>query len=316
MQRDIAAKQPPVTPGVIDSIADGLTLALARPLLLLVPMLLDLYYWAGWRVTVEALTSPIRRWLLDLDTTESADLAGRLETAGRSDIMSLLSVLVPSLLSGVDRDAIYSLGSRRVFVPDAWWLDVLLLGAIALGATLLMMIYSVPLADAALDRSRKLGAVLRAIGWAWIRFVGLLAVAAGILLLLLGPVLVASVVLLVVGVDASPLIGLAMLAIGLFAYLILVMAWDAIVVSEVGPLKAIYNGYAVVRAHFWPAVGLVGAWLLIVVGLGEVWLEIAGSAPGLLIGVIANAFFASGLAMASMLFYASRIRTLKPERTR
>ncbi|MCC6793346.1 MAG: hypothetical protein IT336_16805, partial [Thermomicrobiales bacterium] len=87
-------------------------------------------------------------------------------------------------------------------------------------------------------------------------------------------------------------------------------------VSEVGPIKAIYNGYAVVRAYFWPTVGLVGAWLLIVVGLGEVWLEIADSPPGLLIGVIANAFFASGLAMASMLFYAHRINTLKPERTR
>jgi hypothetical protein len=316
MQRDIAAKQPPVTPGVIDSIADGLSLALARPLLLLLPMLLDLYYWAGWRVSVEALTSPIRRWLLDVDTSESADLAGRLETAGRSDIMSLLSLLVPSLLSGVKRDEFYTFRSRPLFVPDAWWLDVLLLGAVGIGATLLMMIYSVPLADAALDRSRKLSAVLLAIGWAWIRFVGLLAVATGVLLLLLGPVLVASAVLLFVGVDASPLIGLAMLAVGLFAYLILVMAWDAIVVSEVGPLTAIYNSYAVVRAHFWPTVGLVGAWLLIVVGLGEVWLKIAGTAPGLLIGVIANAFFASGLAMASMLFYAGRIQALKPERTR
>jgi hypothetical protein len=41
-------------------------------------------------------------------------------------------------------------------------------------------------------------------------------------------------------------------------------------------------------------------------------LKIADSAPGLLIAVIANAFFAGGLAMAGMMFYEGRIRTLAP----
>jgi hypothetical protein len=158
--------------------------------------------------------------------------------------------------------------------------------------------------------------MLRSIAWAWLRFAGLIAVASGVLLLLLGPVLVVATILIVIGVNPGPLLGLASLSVGIFAYLILVMAWDAIVVSEVGPIRAIYNGYAVVRANFWPTVGLVGAWLLIVIGLGQVWLEMAGTAPGLLIGVIANAFFASGLAMASMLFYAHRMHTLKPAQAR
>lgn len=316
MQRDVTAKQPPAPPGVIDFIADGLSLALARPLLLLIPMLLDLYYWVGWRVSISSLTGPIQRWLLDMDTTESADMANRLETVGRSDIMSILSLFVPSLLGGVGRDGIYNLGARPSFAPGAWWFDLLLIAAVFLGATLLMMVYSMPLADAALERSRSFGALARSVVHAWMRFVGLLVVAGGVLLLLLGPVLVAAAVLLIVGVNAQPLIALASLVFGIFAYLILVMAWDAIAVDEIGPLNAIRNGYRIVRAQFWPTVGLVGAWLLIVVGLSQVWLEIADSAPGLLIAVIANSFFASGLAMASMLFYAHRIQSLKPERTR
>lgn len=316
MQRDSTVKQAPASPGVIDHIADGLSLALARPLLLLIPMLLDLYYWAGWRVSISALTSPIQRWLLDMDSSESADLAGRLDTVGRSDIMSILSLFVPSLLGGVARDEIYTLGARPSFVPDSWLFDLLLLAVAAIGATALMMIYTVPLADAALNRSRSVGGVIRAIGEAWLRFVGLLAVAIGAMLLLLGPVLVATAVLVFVGVNAQPLIALASLVVGIFAYLILVMAWDAIAVGEVGPLKAIRHGYAIVRAHFWSTIGLVGAWLLIVVGLSQIWLRIGDTAPGLLIGVVANAFFASGLAIASMLFYAHRIQTLAPERTR
>lgn len=315
MQRDVAAKRPPAKPGVIDAIADGLSIALVRPWLLIVPVLLDLYYWVGWRLSVRALTDPIQRWLIDVDSSESAELASRVETAGRSDLLALLSLFAPSLLSGVERSTYYTIRSRPELVPDAWLLDVLLIGAVLGGAMLLMMIYSVPLADAALDRSRSVRALVQAIGWASLRFAGLLAIATGVLLLLLGPVLVATAVLLIVGINASPLIALASMIIGIFAFLILVMAWDAIVVSEVGPLKAVQHGYAIVRAYFWPTIGLVGAWLLMVIGLAEVWLEIADSAPGLLIAVVANAFFASGLAMASMLFYSQRIQTLTPGRT-
>jgi hypothetical protein len=316
MQRGIAANQPQIGPGVIDSIADGLSLALARPLLLLVPMLLDLYYWLGWRFSIEALTSPMRTWVLEQDQSNNAEIASRLESAGRSDITRILSFLVPSLLGRAGREGVYFMRERPSVVPQQWWIDTLLLVAFVLGATLLLIIYSVPLADAAVDRSRSISAVVRAMGRAWLRSLGLHALALGIALLLLGPITIGWAALLLVGVDASPLIGLASLAIGLFGFLVWSFAVNAIVVSDVGPLKAIYYGFAVVRTYFWPTVGLVSASMLITVGLGEVWREIAGTPPALLIGVIANAFFASGIAMAGMVFYESRITSLKPVLTR
>jgi hypothetical protein len=317
VQRDIAAKQPPAGTGVIDVIADGLSLALARPLLLLVPMLLDLYYWLGWRISVQALTTPIRRWVLDQDASNGVELASQLQQAGRSDASWLFSLLVPSLLSNINRSDVYTVGSRPDLTPGQWWIDILFLIAALLGSALLLMIYAVPLADAALNRSRPLSAVVKAIGTAWLRFLGLVVVSMGIVALLFGPLAVGWVALRIVGVNATPLFSFAAVVLGLVAFLVLwVFAPDAIVVSEIGPLKAIHYSFTVVRAYFWQTIWFTAASLLITVGLGEIWRQIAGTAPGLLIGVIANAFFATGLAMASMLFYASRIQSLKPELTR
>jgi hypothetical protein len=299
-------------PGVIDSIADGLTLALARPLLLFLPMALDLYFWAGWQVWLHALTSPVRDWVLTRDQAESADIASSLESLGRSDATQLVALFTPSLLAGSNRSDIYSLSERSVVAPDKGAVALLALLGFALLATLVVMIYSVPLADAAVKRNRSLSATMTAICRGWIRSLGLHMVMIGIGLILIGPVIVGAAALLIVGVDIQVLVGFAIAAIGLGGFLVWWFAMKAIVVSEAGPLRALYYGFAVVRRYFWQCLGFTAAWLIITFGLGEIWLNIADTAPGLLIAVIANAFFAGGMAMAGMLFYEGRIRALAP----
>ena len=316
MQRGLAAKEPDRLSGVIDLIADGLSLAISRPFLITLPVLLDLYYWLGWRVSIQSLTSPLRTWVEREEPNDGADLATRLESLGETDVTEILSLFVPSLLSGASRSSVYSFANRPEFAPAHWGLAVTMLLGLALGATMLLVVYAVPLADAALNRSRPLRATLTAIGRAWLRSLGLHALAIGVALLLTGPMLIGSAALLLVGVDALPLAGFATLVIAVAGFLVWWFAVKAIVVSEVGPLRAVYYGFAVVRSYFWQTVGYTAAWLLITVGLGRLWREIADTAPGLLAGVVANALFAGGLAMAGMLFYETRIRSLRPVLTR
>jgi hypothetical protein len=315
MQRDVATKDQKdqnETPGVIDTIAEGLSLALVRPLLFLLPMLLDLYFWIGPKVTLTALTEPISTWIRDSDASSSVDVADQLDRLGRSDATWLLATFVPSLLSEAPRSDVYELRARSLLNSGSWWLDVPLLIALVLAAGLVLMMYLVPIADAAIARRRSPGQIVSAVGIAWMRFMGLLVLLLAIAMLLLGPLAIASAILLVLGMNITPLLTLVAALMVMFGYLILWFAPDAIVVSQVGPVTAIKYSYAIIRGYFWQSVGLAAASLLITIGLGEIWQRLADQPPGLLLGVIANAFFATGLAVASMTFYANRIPKLIP----
>jgi hypothetical protein len=88
---------------------------------------------------------------------------------------------------------------------------------------------------------------------------------------------------------------------------------EAIFLSGVGPLRAVKQSVAVVRLSFWPTLGLIGLTTLVLFGLGQVW-ELASerlTEPwGLAVGVLGNAYIASGLIAASMRFYRERIEYL------
>ena len=312
MQRNLAAGSTDRQPGVIDSLADGLSLALARPWFLLVPMLLDLYYWLGWTVPVESLTSPVRDWVLRQNQAESADVAEGIASLGQADSTQLLALFTPSLLAGAPREDVYSLVERTRLAPGQWAIALVLVFGFMIGACLIHMLYTVPLADAAIDRIRTPRATAAAIVRAWLRSMGLHLAVVGIGALLLAPAMIASLAMVLVGIDPTPLLGIALVAFTAAGFLVWWFALKAIAVSDVGPIRAIRFAYAVVRGFLWQSVGFVVAWLLLAVGLGQLWLEIADTAPGLLIGVIANAYFAGGVAMAGMIFYQSRIQQLFP----
>jgi len=310
MQRNNAATPTEKHPRVIESLADGLSLALARPWLLIVPMLLDLYYWLGWKVSVASLASPIGDWILRQDQAESADVSQGITSLGRADSTQLVAALTPSLLVGAPGNDIYSFIERTRLTPDHWAIATLLLAGFMIGACLLHMVFVVPLADAAIDRIRTPRATASAIARAWWRSICLHLTVVGIGALLLGPAMIASLAMIVVGLDPTPLLGIAALGFSAAVFLVWWFALKAIAVNDVGPLRALKYGFMVVRNRLWSVIGFVAAWLLLSFGLGQLWLEIASSAPGLLVGVIANAFFAAGVTMAGMIFYRRSIESI------
>jgi len=312
MQRDVAASKKIEIPGVIETIAHGLSIALARPLLLILPMLIDLYYWVGPKILIESLTAPISTWVSESDASGSSDVIEQLDKIGRSDITWMLSLFVPSFLSEIPRSDLYEIQARAVLKPEMWWLDIPLLLLMVLGAGLLAMIFAVPISNAAVPRSRPPRNVVSAVGIAWLRFLALLVLLIGISCLILGPLAIVTAILLLIGLNVTPLLTLTLVLFIMFGFIVLWFAPDAIVVNEVGPVKAIKYSISMIRNYFWQSIGLASASLLITIGLGELWQLMADTPPGLLFGVIANAYFATGLAIASMSFFANRIQILVP----
>jgi hypothetical protein len=312
MQRPLATSQKPATPGIIDTIAAGLSVALAHPLLMAIPMLLDLYYWLGWRVSPTALTDRLQKLVVDADPADKQQIIDSLHDAGGWDLTYLIALFVPSMLGGLDRENLYELWSRPATAPESWWLACLVGIGIMLAAAAIFMIYSVPLADAAIGRARTVKQIARAMVAAWLRLLGLVALVIGLAVLIGGPVIVGMAIFLVMGINLAPLVGTFAVLFAFAAVIFLYFTVDAIVVLEVGPLRSIYYSFNVVRRNFLPTVGFIVAAILISTGLPEIWGLLVDSPPGLLLAVVAHAFFAGGMAMASMIFFNDRLRQWRP----
>jgi hypothetical protein len=96
---------------------------------------------------------------------------------------------------------------------------------------------------------------------------------------------------------------------GLFATIYLFFSVPAIFVSSAGPLQAIQRSVGTVRRHFWPSLALIMLTWLILAGMGRVWDLLASAVPapyGVLLGILGNAYVASGLIAAGMVFYLQR----------
>lgn len=316
MQSRRTADRVPAVPGIIDTIAAGMSAVVAHPFLLAVPALVDLYLWLGVRLSPAALTSALGRLVLQTNAQDKARLVDDLRTMGQtSDLTSTISVLVPSVVAGVDRSRVVSVWTRTTWGPGSWWLVCLLaLGLIVVGAAV-SMFYRVPLAYAVRGAHGSVGALARATLKAWLRFLALAAVVVALCLLIGGPALIVAGLFQLAGINILPLLTLFVLLPAAWAAIYLYFAIDAIVVSEVGPFRAIYLSFNVVRRNFWPTVGFAFVAFLISTGLSQIWVLFLRTTPGLLFAVLANAFVGTGLTLASMMFYFDRLRRWREPET-
>jgi hypothetical protein len=95
----------------------------------------------------------------------------------------------------------------------------------------------------------------------------------------------------------------------LFASVHLFFAVDAIFISNAGPLSAIQRSVGMVRRNLWPSVALILLTWLILAGMARVWDILATSLQspyGVVLGILGNAYIASGLIAAGMVFYSQR----------
>jgi hypothetical protein len=283
-----------------------------RPWVILIPILLDMFFLFGPRVSIapvvgQVVTLPFFMSALGADATaetirlaEEANLLGLLSAGGVS-----LPTIVPAL--GIARGSFVLLDSAA----SAMLLGV---GAI-LGGTLLGCIYRVLIAQQACEGELTVRRLPAESIVAWFRMVLLAVLFVAVCTLVVFPLAFIAAVVSLATSAATAIVTAIFATLYLAALLYLFFAPDAIIVSRVGPIQAIRQSAAVVQSGVWSALTLAILIMVVLVGMAQVWIALKSQPSwGLALGIVGNAYIASGLVAASMLFYRERMEILLARR--
>jgi hypothetical protein len=151
---------------------------------------------------------------------------------------------------------------------------------------------------------------------AWYRLVTLAVLLFVSMVIVVFPLAFVAAIASLVTATATAVLTAIVVTLALAVQLYLFFAPEAIFISRVGPIQAIRRSIAVVHASVWSALTLAILITVILVGMGQIWIALAGQASwGLALGIVGNAYIASGLVAASMLFYRERMEILLAQRS-
>jgi hypothetical protein len=337
-QSSRSAQAAPVA-GVVQTIADGLSMVIQRPQLMLLPLIVDLLLWLFVQTSIEPLVDGVARFLTTSGAADGAEAARTVRSLGdhvrTSDALGMfipsifsglpldslmhafVFLLVPDVAFGIDREAMYGAwedGLFGVWRPDS--------AAVVAGAGLLFLLvgslmlvtFRVPLARTVRGDTSPMRNAACEIAMAWVRFLGyllLLAAAGGAVLI---PILVASLVFIVLGFNLVFVLTMAIFIFGGMASVYTLFVLDAILLHRIGPVQAISMSMTVARNYFGQTARFAATSLLLATGALQVWSVIVENIPGIAIALVANAFLGTGLSLASMLFYSDRFLLMKASR--
>ena len=319
MQQPLAARRQAQPTGVIETLSAGYSAVNHHLWVLLLPILLDVFLWFGPHVSYSPLVGPAvthatewtrqvalgpRRAPSNPDLLNSLD-ASRQWLIDRADEVNGLGLLAWGPIGLPSIAGLSAPGEDLAFVSG--WPDGVMLVVACVGVSLLLggWFYG-GLAAASSGVHNGPLAAGRGTPRAVVGVLGLVGVVLGTALLLGLPVV------LLIGFTAlvSPpvaVLGSVLVAGGvLFVSVHLFFAIDAIFVSGAGPLAAIQRSVVLVRQHLRPSVALIVLTWLILAGMARVWDVLASnlqSPYGVVLGILGNAYIASGLIAAGMIFY-------------
>jgi hypothetical protein len=316
-----ARREAPPT-GVIETLSAGYAAVNRQPWVLVLPVLLNLFLWLGPHVSYSPLVGPAvtdasewtrqvafgpRRAVRDPQVLSGIE-ESRQWLIARSDDTNAFDVLAWGPLGVPSLDGLPATTDDLNFVTG--WGDGALLFFACLGLSLLMggWFYG----GLAVASSGERGGVLaagRRVPHGVLGVLGWLAVLVGVGLLLGIPVVLLIAFTAVLAPPVAVLAGLLLLAGVVFASVHLFFSVPAIFVSSAGPLKAIQRSVGVVRRHLWASVALIVLTWLILTGMDRVWDVISSqlqSPFGVVLSILGNAYIASGLIAAGMIFYIQR----------
>jgi hypothetical protein len=296
--------------GTIDALTSGFNLIARRPWAILLPVAVNLFTWLGPRLTIVPLVQQTADALRATATLQSGQYAEWVQSAAqvladlgnRVNLFDLLAVGVPAL-------PLLPKG-QAAWLLDNWLLTVALVAVLLIGGTYLMALYLLVIARQVRDEHIAIRvAVVRAGRIVW-RVAILGIVLLGIVTLVSLPGMTAIGMLSLFSPQGTAILSSLLLWAGLFLmvwllfYLFFVL--DAIVLDDAGARQAVARSVALVRQNTGPTVTLILLTVLLGAGLGEVWNLIAKTTLGTIAAIIANAYVASALTAASLIFYNSR----------
>jgi hypothetical protein len=298
---------------VTQVIADGLNGVLAKPALLAIPLLIDLYYLLGRRITLEPLLERLGNRVASRDRGGADRIGDWIGDAGGMDALGSIAILVPSFLGGVNREGLYKPVTNGPVEIGNWPVAIIAVIASVWLAAALYAGFGLWLADTIIDRRRSWSERLRAVPKVSLRIVGLAGLILGMMALLVLPLGMLWGLSSIAGIDMGGFfLSLAALVIVVLVVLFY-FAPEALLVADVSPPDAMRLSVRIVRNHLWPSVSLALASMLISVGLNEIWELMAVNLPGMLLAIGGSALVGTSLALAAMLFFYQRWLAVEAE---
>jgi hypothetical protein len=301
---------------LINTLSSGYNMVLKRIWVIAIPIALDMYLWLGPRLSIEPLTrSLLSVWLLpEQGPAEIQPLLEfyreNLKTLGQEgNLFSFLSsnlLGMPSYLAGGLPE---SVTGSPVMWGESWsalvilaLIPVLVAAGLFLGSLYLGIVAQFT-RNGAVDFKRLGQRVWRY--WGLILLFGILLIG---VLSILGVPLMMIIFLLEMASPALSrfaLLGAGGLILWLLFHLFFVP--HAIIVSESGLLRAVWNSLIIVGRNFWSVLILIITMNLISAGFTAIWDRISVNGLLTMVSIAGNAFIGTGLAAATLIFYRDRL---------
>lgn len=307
-------------PGIIETIQTGYDTLNARPYLIAVPLALDLTLWLGPRFTSPALFAWLAHW--PARSADGADLAAALTRRGETAEMTAGIAQawngygVSNLIGTLGRGHVANLMDRPTAAIGPWYIALLFLLALLVIGLWLKSLFVAPIAQMVRQEPFVLRTVIRTSVASATRIALLFLTALGMLALALIPAVVVAAAFVLSGINGFGLLFLAVLLPVFGALFYGAFAMDAIFLERVGPMRAIYLSYRVVRRNVWPTAGFIAMTILISRGVPLALTRVVQQPVGVVLAMIAHAYVAAGLATGSLLFYRerrARVGDVRPE---
>jgi hypothetical protein len=307
--------------GIIDSISAGYRLLGRKVHLLLIPVALDLLIWLVPRLSIAPIlarladayaamadATPLPAEMAEM-ATSSTDMVRSLGDASNllSGLVSGLVLHVPSLLStGSLPTSAQAVDISSIGIALLVWAAIAAFG-LWLGVLYLEMLAR-ELPIGAPGKPTDWGELLRRSGRHWLRVLGFVIVVASLLLMMLIPmaglITIATLIAPAVGTLLMPV----MIAMVMVGFLFLYFVTTAIVLDDLPIIAAVTTSVRLVRTNFPSVLGFVILVTLIGTGISLLLARVAIYEPiGTLAAILLNAYIGTGLTMALLVFYRTRL---------
>lgn len=302
--------------GIIDSLSAGYGAVAQKPILLLIPLVLDLFLWLGPRLSIAPIASELAT-RLSIAAGETADNSATLFEQNTVEILDSYNLFAalstwplgsPSLLAGNDvgrgpfgaAPVIPILGLDALL---AWMLALILIGLLV-GSFYLGLIAR----WAAGDRIRLRGWA-RIVWLYWARIVALVFVILVGAFFLSVPFFLAVELVATVLAPLAPVVLLVGVGVGMWVLFHLFFAPHGILLYGISVQQAIGHSVELVRHYRLSAVGLLVMGVIISLGLTMIWSIPPSESWMRLVAIVGNAFVNTGLVAATFVFYQERTST-------
>lgn len=293
------------------NVIDTLSLAFNRVArhiwLIIIPVLLDLFFWFGPKISVQPVVDQVSAALRQsmaatpgVDLTANQTMSQALDllqnSVAQTNYMSLLAwggrLGVPSILAAQPLNWYPTQLIEIQSVGQMFLMWVVLLAAGLLLACLFLGLLAQDVRAEPMSLSKLLGRLPRY----WLRMLAML--------LPVGAVAMMSI-------SAWAVLGIfAILMVMFVIWLIIYLTFfpQAVTLGEARPMEALWTSFGLVRMNFWATLALLALSFVIESGLALVWQRLlAVSLIGTGAAVLLNAYVGTSLTMALFLFYRDRM---------